>query len=80
MPHDVPSHVAPPLTGTAHALHDDGPQLLTDVFNTQAVPQRWAPALHLNPHCVPSQVAAAFAGAAQAVHDVVPQLLTLVLV
>ena len=38
-PHEMPSHVAVPLTGCVHATHD-APQLVTLALLTQAPPQR----------------------------------------
>jgi hypothetical protein len=65
----VPSQTAAPFAGTAHAVHDAGPQFATLVFETQAVPQRWKPALHTEPHEVPLQVAVALAAVGHAVHE-----------
>jgi|1185.fasta_scaffold994396_2 hypothetical protein len=75
MPQLVPSHVATPLAGTGHAVHDV-PQLCTLPFAAQPLPHAWKPVMHWNPHCRPSQSALPFAGATQAVHDAVPQLAT----
>jgi hypothetical protein len=65
----VPSHTAAPLAGTAHGVHDTGPQFATPVFGTQVVPHRWKPGLHVEPHEVPLHVAVALAAVGQAVHE-----------
>ena len=73
-PHAVPSQVAVPLAGAVHAVHDDVPQLLTLVLDTQVDPHRWKPLLHANPQVVPLHVAVAFAGAVHGVVHDVPQV------
>jgi hypothetical protein len=73
----LPSQVAEPFVGTAHAVHDVVPQLPIEPFETQAPPHRWNPLLHWNPHVVPSHVAIALAGAVHGVQEV-PQLATAV--
>jgi hypothetical protein len=60
-PQVVPSHVAMPPTGGAHAVQEL-PQVCTDVSTTQAAPQRWWPAAQSNPHVTPSQVVRAPSG------------------
>jgi hypothetical protein len=55
------------------------PHELTDMFDTQAPPQLWKPALHMNPQLVPSHVAVAFDGGTHGVHDA-PHVITLVLI
>jgi hypothetical protein len=40
-PHDRPSQVAAPFADVGHGAHDDGPQLASAMFETQAPPQRW---------------------------------------
>lgn len=44
-PHTPPTHVAVPLTGAPHAVHDD-PHDVTAVSDTQVMPQRWVLAAH----------------------------------
>lgn len=66
-----------PLGSLAHALHEV-PHVAVAVSDTQALPQRWYPALHVKPQAVPSQVAVAFAGGVQGV-QLAPQVSTAVL-
>ena len=66
-PHAVPLHVAVPFAGAGHAVHDVAPQLVTALFDTQAVPQRWKPAAQLVPQRPAVQVATEPAGAGHTV-------------
>ena len=74
----MPSQVAVAFAGGWHGLHDE-PQVAGLLFETQVVPHRWNPGLHVEPHLVPSQVATEFAGGTHGVHDVVPHELGLLL-
>ena len=75
----MPSQVAVPLAGAVHAVHDDVPQLLTLVLDTQVEPHRWKPLLHAKPQLVPLHVAIALAGAVHGVVQVVPHVAGLLL-
>jgi hypothetical protein len=66
IPQLVPSHVGLALAVVVHAVHE-APQLAVSVLLTQALPQRWYPALHTKPQPVVPHVAVAFAGAVQCV-------------
>ena len=51
-----------------HGLHEL-PQLLTSVFETHALPQRWKPALQVKPQAPPVQTGTALVTVGQLAHD-----------
>jgi hypothetical protein len=61
IPQLVPSHVATPLAGTAHAVHEL-PQFAVLVLLTHAPAQLWKPALQEMPHTPAVHVAEPLAG------------------
>jgi hypothetical protein len=89
IPQVVPLHVAVPLAGTAHAVHEP-PQVATSLFDTHAPlhtccpaghvrtqvdPIGAKPALQVMPQVVPLHVATPFAGTGHGVHEL-PQVAT----
>ena len=75
-PHDAPSQVALPPMGIGQ-LVQEFPQLVSALFETQALPQACIPVGQLKPQALPSQVAVAIDGAVQAVQEA-PQVSGLV--
>jgi hypothetical protein len=71
-PQLMPSQVAAPSVGAAHAVHEV-PQLAGALFETQALLHLWKPEMQLKPQWVPSQLAVLLAGVGHAVQEV-PQL------
>jgi hypothetical protein len=65
MPHEMPSQVAVPWAGDAHAAHE-APHSLVLALAAQWSPHAWKPAAQLNPHTPAMHVAVPDAGAVHA--------------